>query len=469
MGAYCEGFRGEGGVTTLLQGYGRYVAGSALQPLPAHVQHHAKRALLDWMGALIAGSDLPTAGLLRKAYADELVHESAQSGLCSIAGTTLKAKLRAAAFLNGTLSHLAEYDDIYRDGAYHPASPTISPAFALAEARGLGRNALLKAITAGYEVSTRIGSAVQPSHYKYFHTTGTAGVFGAAAACAALLQVNEIMASHAMATAGTFASGLQQAFRSDAMTKPMHGGHAAEVGLSAALAAAAGMTGTLDLLEGDAGFGAAMSEDANWSEALTGLGTDFNITRMTFKNHGCCGHTFPAIDGAAALQAAHGFTTDAIKAVRIAGYRASAEVCHYRHPKSAFEAKFSLTYTVAARLVLGRVREQAFNMESLNNRDIYALENKITVTIDDACTNAFPKMRSANIEIELKNGEVFTIHQATRHGDPDDPLTDDELLDKFFELTGSRIGIANSEALSQAILEGGDVLVSKLTSYWKLI
>jgi 2-methylcitrate dehydratase PrpD len=385
----CEGIWGQGRMTALLQRYGAYVAKAAVQAQAADVQHHAKRALLDWTGALIAGGNLKTADLLRQAYVDELV----EIAPCSIAGTPLKAKLRAAAFLNGTLSHLAEYDDIYRDGAYHPASPTISAAFALAEARGLGRDALLKAITSGYEVSTRIGSAVQPSHYKYFHTTGTAGVFGAAAACAALLQLDEVKAAHAMATAGTFASGLQQAFRSDAMTKPMHGGHAAEVGLSAALAAAAGMTGTFDLLEGEAGFGAAMSEGANWNEALNGLGTDFNISRITFKNHGCCGHTFPAIDGAAALQARHAFTFASIKAIRIAGYRATAEVCHYRHPQSAFEAKFSLSYTVAARLILGRVREQAFKAESLANKDIYELEDRITVTIDETCTKVFPKKR----------------------------------------------------------------------------
>jgi 2-methylcitrate dehydratase PrpD len=450
-------------MTALLQRYGAYVAKAAVQAQAADVQHHAKRALLDWTGALIAGGNLKTADLLRQAYVDELV----EIAPCSIAGTPLKAKLRAAAFLNGTLSHLAEYDDIYRDGAYHPASPTISAAFALAEARGLGRDALLKAITSGYEVSTRIGSAVQPSHYKYFHTTGTAGVFGAAAACAALLQLDEVKAAHAMATAGTFASGLQQAFRSDAMTKPMHGGHAAEVGLSAALAAAAGMTGTFDLLEGEAGFGAAMSEGANWNEALNGLGTDFNISRMTFKNHGCCGHTFPAIDGAAALQARHAFTFASIKAIRIAGYRATAEVCHYRHPQSAFEAKFSLSYTVAARLILGRVREQAFKAESLANKDIYELEDRITVTIDETCTKVFPKKRSANVEIELNSGEIFAIHQATRHGDPDDPLTDAELLDKFVELTESRIGQPKSEALSRAILGVEDVPVSSLSAYWQ--
>jgi 2-methylcitrate dehydratase PrpD len=455
-------------MSSLLQSYGQYIATQGQVSLTKDVQHHAKRALLDWTGALIAGGNLPTAVLLRNAYADELVAADGANAaaLCTIAGTQEKTKLRAAAFLNGTLSHLAEYDDIFRDGAYHPASPTISPVVALAESRGMGRNALLKAIVAGYEVSTRIATAVQPSHYRYFHTTGTAGVFGAAAACASLLQLSSDAACNAMATAGTFASGLQQAFRSDAMTKPMHGGHAAEVGLSAALAAAVGMTGTPDLLEGEAGFGAAMSDGARWDEALAGLGADFNIKRMTFKNHGCCGHTFPAIDGAAALQTTHGFKADAIKAIRISGYQASAEVCHYRHPQSAFEAKFSLSYTVAARLVLGRVREQAFMPEALSNPAIAALEDKISVTVDAACTRVFPKQRSAHVEIELVNGEVLSIHQATRHGDPDDPLTDAELLDKFLELTEPRIGKASAQALSQAILGDADVPVRALTEYW---
>lgn len=460
-------------MTSLLQSYGQYIASQGHAALPVDVQHHAKRALLDWTGALIAGGDLPTAVLLRQAYADELIAANGTQGaeetgiaLCTIGGTASKAKLRAAAFLNGTLSHLAEYDDIFRDGAYHPASPTISPVVALAESRGLGRDALLKAIVAGYEVSTRIATAVQPSHYRYFHTTGTAGVFGAAAACASLLQLNADAACHAMATAGTFAGGLQQAFRSDAMTKPMHGGHAAEVGLSAALAAAVGMTGAPDLLEGEAGFGAAMSDGARWHEALAGLGVDFNIQRMTFKNHGCCGHTFPAIDGAAALQTVHGFTAASIQAIRIALYQAGAEVCHYRHPQSAFEAKFSLSYTVAARLVLGRVREQAFLPAALGNCAIAALEDKITVSVDAACTQVFPKQRSAHVQVQLLTGEVFSIHQATRHGDPDDPLTDEELLDKFYELTTPRVGKATARALAQAISGDGDVPVRTLTAYW---
>ena len=163
-------------MSSLLQSYGQYIATQGQAALPVEVQHHAKRALLDWTGALIAGSDLPTAVQLRNAYADELIAANGAGGaaLCSIAGTTAKARLRAAAFLNGTLSHLAEYDDIYRDGAYHPASPTISPVVALAESRGIGSGALLKAIVAGYEVSTRIATANSATAKSTTATTTTA-------------------------------------------------------------------------------------------------------------------------------------------------------------------------------------------------------------------------------------------------------------------------------------------------------
>mgnify|MGYP003352146312 CR=1 FL=1 len=160
-------------------------------------------------------------------------------GHSSVAGSQKRVFARAAAFMNGTISHIAEFDDIFRDGAYHPACPTISAALALAESRNAPIEDLLASIIIGYEVSTRISKVIQPSHYQYFHTTGTVGVFGAAAACAHLLQLNASQACDALATAGTFASGLQQAFRSDSMTKPMHPGHAAEVGLNAALLAQA--------------------------------------------------------------------------------------------------------------------------------------------------------------------------------------------------------------------------------------
>jgi 2-methylcitrate dehydratase PrpD len=448
---------------TLLEQFGLFIA-SYPENLSAPDEHAARRALLDWQAALIAGSDSAVAEKLIASYATDLGH-----GPCSVAGSSSAAGLRVAAYLNGTISHIAEFDDIYRNGAYHPAAPTISAVFSLAQARGLSLSNLLRAITLGYEVSTRIAEVIQPSHYQFYHTTGTVGVFGAAAACAALLQLDEKSCAHALATAATFASGLQQAFRSDAMTKPMHAGHAAEVGLHAALTAAQGMTGALDILEGVAGFGAAMSSQPRWDELFFEIGKTSRITQMTFKNHGCCGHTFAAIDGAMYLIKQHAIDYQKIRRVRVGAYQATLDVCAYRHPTSAFEAKFSLSHTVACGILYGAVREKSVQVERLDQELIRSLEDRIELVLDPQATALFPKVRSAKIAIELLDGQVFEHHQLTRHGDPDDPLTDDELLSKFLELSAVRIGPDRSNQLAEIIMQHANPLISELSSRWHLV
>ncbi len=446
---------------TLLQEFGVFIEASQRRSFTDDIMHHARRALLDWQGSLIAGSDSLAAQKLRASYEEELGF-----GKSSVAGTTQTAFTRAAAFMNGSISHIAEFDDIYRDGAYHPAAPTISGVFALAQSRHASLNDLLRAIIIGYEVSTRISRVIQPSHYQYFHTTGTAGVFGSAAACAFLLKLDATQACAALATAGTFASGLQQAFRSDSMTKPMHAGHAAEVGLHAVLAAEKGMSGTPDLLEGSAGFGAALSKNPRWEELFEEIGQSWSITQMTFKNHGCCGHNFPGIDAVSNLLQQYPIVPEEIKKVRVGAYQATNDVCYYVHPQSAFEAKFSLTYTVAARIILGRVREKAFLEQALQDPRIYALENKIELFEDPECTSHFPVRRSAKVSIEMQDGTIYRHYQKTRHGDPDEPLTDAELMDKFIELSEPRIGINKAGQLASLIFNPDTEDLHELTLLW---
>src|SRR5438045_595605 len=336
---------------SLLESIAAYGASDARRELPAQVVRHAKRAVIDWFSALYPGTRVSPAVDLVRAHAAEL-----GVGRSSLPGFRTTAFPSLAAWINGTAAHSVEFDDIFRDAVYHPGCPVIAAALALAQDRAKGGRELLSAVTVGYEISTRIGAAVQPSHYKFFHTTGTAGVFGAAAAGAVLLAPGDArVMAHALATAGTFASGLQQAFRSDAMTKPLHAGHAASVGVMSAMAAANGVTGARDILEGEAGFGAAMSEGANWERALEGLGERYNITRMTQKAHGCCGHAFAAIDAALELHA-RGVNAGDVAKVEVASYRAALDVAGIRDPRTPAEAKFSIPYLVAHALIHGSVR-----------------------------------------------------------------------------------------------------------------
>lgn len=411
-------------------------------PLADEVRHHARRALIDWFAALLPGALLPPATLLAAGLADELGH-----GRALVYGSLRPASLRAAALINATASHTIEFDDIFRDAVYHPGCPVIAAALAAAQARGADGERLLRAIVIGYEVSTRIGVAVQPSHYRFWHTTGTVGTFGAAAAVSAVLGLDAGRTAHALANAGTFAAALQQAFRSDAMAKPLHAGHAADAGAMAALGAAQGVTGALDVLEGAAGFGAAMSEAADWSRAIDGLGQRYNITRMTVKNHGCCGHCFAAIDGALALQAEYAIAVTDIDRIAIGGYRATLEVTGRKTVATPFEGRFSTPFTVATALVHGDVRIAAFTPERLADPVVQALMGRIDLSLDPQCAADFPARRSARVAITLKDGRVLERYQATRKGDPDAPLTDAELTDKYFELATPAIGRATAEAL----------------------
>jgi 2-methylcitrate dehydratase PrpD len=425
----------------LLETIADYAVGEQSSNLPPEVIHHAKRAVIDWYAALLPGSIVAPATLLEQALAEDL-----DRGRARLASGR-RATLRAAALINGAASHSVEFDDIYRDAGYHPASPVISAALAAAQSLGVSGERFLRGVIVGYETSTRIGEAVMPSHYRYWHTTGTVGSFGAAAAVATVLGCNRGQFMHALATVGSFASGLQQAFRSQAMTKPLHGGHAADVGAMAALAASRGVTGALDILEGEVGFGAAMSVNPDWSKATRGLGTDYHITRVTFKNHGCCGHTFPSIDAVLGLKQQHGFSHRDIRRIRIATYKAGLDIIDNPDPQGEYQAKFSLQYTVAHALVHGSVRLNAFLPERLNDPEVRALMRKVECVADPELSRGYPTQRAAQVEIETVDGRRFAHFQPTRKGDPEMPLTDEELDDKFLELATPVIGGPAARAL----------------------
>jgi 2-methylcitrate dehydratase PrpD len=403
-----------------------WAAESRSRPLEAAVLHHAKRAVIDWHAALYPGSVVAPATLLEKAFPGELGH------------------VRTRALIMGAAAHTEEVDDIFRDGIYHPGAPTISAALAVAQSLNLSGMDFLRAVVVGYEISTRIGAAMGRAHYKYWHNTGTIGCFGAAAAVSEALGLSKEEFSHALATVTTFAAGLQQAFRMNSMSKPLHAGRAAEAGVTAAFAAREGVTGSLDVIEG---FGKAMGDDPDWEAAFATLGRDFHITRMTFKNHACCGHTFAAIDGALALKARMKIAAEEIERIRVGTYRAGVEVAHYETPRTPAEGRFSLKYVVATALTHGSVRLAAFESPRLEDAQTKALMGKISVSIDPELDATFPRQRAARVVIEARGGEREEFLQPTRKGDPDMPLTDREVDEKYMELVTPVLGAGEAKGL----------------------
>jgi 2-methylcitrate dehydratase PrpD len=438
----------------VVERFAAWAEGYRSVPIAPEVLHHAKRAVIDWHAALLPGAVVAPATLLEKGMAEELDHGNARLALGR------RATVRAAALINGTAAHTVEVDDIFRDGIYHPGAPTIPAALALAQAHGASGGQFLRAVIVGYEISTRIGAAMGRAHYKYWHNTGTIGAFGACAAACELLGLDARRFAHALATVATFSAGLQQAFRMDSMSKPLHAGRAAEAGVTAALAAREGVTGSLDVIEGDAGYGRAMSDGPDWNGVFASLGKTFNICRMTFKNHTCCGHTFAAIDGALALQNRMKIAAREIERIRVGSYRAAKEVSGYESPQTAAEARFSLKYVVATALTHGSVRLAAFEPSRMNDAATRALMQRIEVAIDPELDAAFPGQRAARVAFVARDGRTEEHLQPTRVGDPDAPLSDAQLEGKYLELAVPVIGEGKAKALLQKLwtLESGNSL-----------
>jgi len=242
------------------------------------------------------------------------------------------------------------------------------------------------------------------------------------------------------------AAGLQNAFRGQSEIKPLHAGHAADAGFIAAGLARNGVVAALDMFEAETGLGAAMAGEVDWNEAIGDAGED-TILRMTIKNHGCCGHIFAALDGVLALQAEHRFQIRDVTAIRIGGYSATVNVTANYLADTPATAKFCLPFIVASGLIHGSIRLDAYSPERLNDPVVRDFMPRISVELDQEVDARFPSQRSANVWITLENGTELHRFQPHRTGDPDLPLDDGQLDEKFMELTDGVLPRAEADRI----------------------
>ncbi len=420
--------------------------------LPTDVSEAARHALLDWFATTLPGTVRAPATLL----AATGLGGGQGRAICYVDGKGYGP--RDAAFINATASHTVEFDDIFRDGGYHPGSPTIAAALAMAQHIGASREALDRSIIGGYEAGCRLSLAIQPSHYEFWHTTSTVGTIGATVAAAMLLDCDVGQIANAISIASSFAGGHQQNLLGESTAKAMHPGHAAAAGILAAYAAKAGGQGAPDALEGEKGYCAATSASTgNWQAAFEGAGEWTPITRMTVKIHGCCGHIFPALDALEILRKDVGFAANDIDAISVEGYGATKTMCDRPDPGSAQEARFSLQYCLAAQMVLGAVRLNAFEPAALADVRIKELMRVISVEAADDLVAEYPRRRMARLTLRLKDGREFHHFQPDRKGDPENPVSRDELVGKYQELAGSVLSTEEMRSLQSLILQGQEL------------
>ena len=422
------------------------------QPLSAAVEAAARNALVDWLAATVGGSAEPIVAALLDGL-------EPGSGSSRIVGHEMRAVPSLAALVNGTAAHTLELDDIYAPGLFHPGAPVVAAALAVADQRGVTFGRLLRAIVVGYEVGGRLSDDLGPTHYRHWHTTGTAGAVAAAAAVADLLDLDEERFAHALSLAATTCGGVQQTFRSDAAGKPLHAGAAAQAGVVAVAAARGGVTGAADVLEGPAGFAAATGTTTDWAVSRSSGDGPLVIERITVKPYQCCGHTFAAVDAALELRA-QGIDPAQIEEIAIDTYSAAVSTAGIAAPRTDAERRFSLAHLVSAGLTLGA--EAMFTDAAAGDRTVRQLVPRVRLFVDEEYDARFPARRGARVRVLLADGGERAVDVPDRSGSPESPLSAARLADKFVAAAAPVLGASAADVHAAVLALDLDLPVSSL-------
>jgi 2-methylcitrate dehydratase PrpD len=410
-------------ITGVTRALARYVVGGRYADIPAPVRKEAQRTLLNWTGCAVGGSRHETLDVALAALAP--FSGPAQA---SVLGRRDRLDVMHAALMNGISSHVFDYDDTHLKTVIHPAGPVVSALLALAEYRPQPGPEFLNAMVLGIEVECRIGNAVYPAHYdRGWHITGTAGVFGAAAACGKALGLTEQQMVWALGLAATQPVGLREMFGS--MTKPFHPGRAAQNGLTAALLAAKNFTSTEVGLEGKSGWANVLSTTHDYTEITANLGGRYEIALNTYKPFACGIVIHPTIDACIQLRTQHKLQAADIARIDLGVHPLVLELTGKKTPQTGLETKFSVYFAAALAIVRGSAGMRDFSDENAKDPVIVGLRDKVVATIDPAVAEHQVKAR-----VTLKDGRVLAHDVEHVVGSLERPMSDADLEGKFMDL-----------------------------------
>lgn len=415
--------------------------------IPDAVLRRTEDLFLDWFGSALAGKGARPVEAIER-FARQM---GPPDGAAEVLISRRHTSVLFAAMVNAAASHFAEQDDVHNGSVFHPAAVVFPAALAVAQSLGSSGRELLTASVAGYEVGIRVGEFLGRSHYKVFHTTGTAGTLAAAAAVGRLLRLTPAQMLDAFGSAGTQAAGLWEFLRDAADSKQLHTAKAAANGLTAAYLASEGFTGARQILEGAQGMAAGMSSDADPARLTDRLGQRWALTETSFKFHSSCRHTHPAADALQQVVNAHGLTAEQIVAVTAHVHQGAIDVLGpVVDPRTVHQAKFSMG------TVLGLIAE--FDRAGLNEFEQYfndpriaRFHDKVRMQLDAEVDQAYPLRWIGKVSVQTADGRTLHGRVDEPKGDPGNTLTRAELEQKALRLAA--FGGGASEAEMRAAFE----------------
>lgn len=409
-----------------------YLAGMRYEDLGRHTVDIAKMCVQDFIGVAIAGSAKRESEIWKAYYADQPGTPTAstfQPGFAAFGP-------EQAAALNAVFGHVMDMDDVHNASITHLAVITVPTAFALAQQLHKGGKEIIEAVAAGYEAGARIGEAINPSSYKYWHTTAVVGAFSAGVTAAKLLGLTEEELVNCLGSAGTQAAGLWEFLASGSMSKVLHTANANLCGIRSARLAKLGFTGAPAILEGERAFIRALAPEFDLNCLVKGYGEGYRIEENSFKPYACCRHTHSANYCIEQILASHNLDPEEILSITDDTYSTAVQTTNNPYPENPYAAKFSLQFCIAAAIVLKDLSDRVFTMENINNPQIKNLMAKIQVKVNKDLDDDFrkdPNRWSHRLAIALANGETITEQVDYPIGDFKNPF-DQPMADRKFRL-----------------------------------
>jgi 2-methylcitrate dehydratase PrpD len=400
------------------------------------VRHEAARSFLNWVGCAVGASRHETVE-----YALKALSPFSGPAQATVLGRADRLDVMHAALMNGITSHTFDFDDTHLKTVIHPSGPVASAILALAERQPVSGEAFLHAFILGVEVECRIGNSVYPEHYDVgWHITGTAGVFGAAAAAGKLLGLDEQQMTWALGIAATQSSGLREMFGT--MCKPFHPGNAARNGLLAALLAQRNFTSSNHGIEAKRGFAHVLSTKFDPAQITSRLGETWEIALNTYKPFACGIVIHPIIDACIQLRSEHGLLAADIDSVEARVHPLVLELTGKKTPQVGLEGKFSVYHSAAVALIYGAAGEAEYSDDAVRDAQVIAIRDRVTATLDPAMHED-----QTRVTVRLKDGRVLEKFVEHAIGSLARPMSDVDLEAKFRGLAKGILSIQETDRL----------------------
>lgn len=405
-----------------------FIARAPASSIPDDVLRESKRHILDTLGTAIGARATPAVTILR-----DVLREQGGQQQAHVLGDDLVTSITSAARLNGVMSHVLDFDDTHIPTILHPSGPTLSAVLPLAELRKTSGRDVLVAFALGLDAGCRVALALGKAHYDIgWHITGTAGPLAAAGAAARLLQLDPARTHTALSIAATEAAGHRVQF--GAMTKSLHTGNAAANGLLAALLAERGYTASREGLEGTRGLLNVASTAPAPEELSAELGERWEIFRVGIKPYSCGVVTHPGIDAVRQLAQRTGAAASEVESLELAVHPLVLELTGKPRPRTGLEGKFSIAFASAITWLEGTARQSQFTDEKVQRPDVQELRDRVHAAVDQSLSQT-----EAKATVRLRDGRVETVHVTDATGTPGNRISDQELREKFIELTAPHL------------------------------